>query len=283
MGLGLKAGIASAALGALAALSISNPARAASWHWQVAPGLQAKAAVALSNQIFALSTEAVSPGGYKIMRYGGGNTWTWYEAGGATALTVSERNQLWAVALDNSVWVHEGAWFYIPTNICENGSAIQIRQAPGDNTIAVGSGFAGNDIVYVVSNGTLRWWTGSCWSKLPALPSGTVKEVAIYDDASTVYDDGAWVSNFSGAIYRWNENISTWEAITTGIAAGLNSNRQAIGWDNASLWTFTTSGNFTVDTTWTYGGISQLGNTTGSQVTKIVVGTDKQVYQYWFD
>jgi hypothetical protein len=247
-------------------VSFASNAEAAHWR-QAATSLKAIAERDRIGDVFAWAiscTPAGLPGNYQIVYANEVGTpdvgyWTFPadpQNGAATSITVKGGTP-WAISVDNSVWYKSGTtWYYLPTNKCEGG-AITLRQQPGDTAIAVGD--AGN--IWVVESGgaptdTLRWWNGSCWVRLPTLPS-SVKEVSIWQGAPAGQRYRPWVVTQSGAFYQWNTS-NQWELIPNGTGLGVGT-YAAIGSDGVSRWTYNfTTNSFDYDSTWNLGAISQL-------------------------
>lgn len=278
--------MAVAAAVTIAASGLSRDANAASWHWRQLEK-NVNAVVVSSNFVYALSTnpfDYVPGSGWKLKKYL--TPTTWENVGGAAgrSLTVSEKNQLWLVAEDG-VWQRVGtSWYSYPKNACETGGGnITIRQVDFDNSIAVGKDAAGTDHPYVVgSDGVLRWWNGGCWYKMPALPSGSIKDVAIFDEYNNENDSLPWVVNGSEAFYRWNG--SSWTSITTGTGEGVSNWNAVIGSTGSTIWKINSAGSFSQDATWTFGAIKSLAavSSGSNMVTRALVDANARGWVYWY-
>lgn len=259
------------------------PAAHAAWQWRVQTSYGTPVCAKAAAGDMILSCEKAT-NGYRVKTWVRNNAWA-YE-GNAVGISLTKGNgNYWLVGEDHSVWVRlNGAWYSFAVNRCENGTPIRIRQAAGDHTLAVGYHSIWGEQLYVAEAGgsptnTVRWWNGSCWQRLPLLPSGSVREVAIFDDYYTSDDGLPWVVTLTGTIYRWDGN--QWVLLPNGTGNGVGGHlRKIIGSDNTSIWNYIQStDSFSLDTSWTYGQIVQLG-TYGDSAWDVrsVVAADGKLY-----
>jgi hypothetical protein len=221
---------------------------------------------------WALSTQVGPNGGQKVLKghwFSNGNgenpyiEWSVDGDAQATSLPWQRANywpgsgvgRVWAIAKGSSVWYRTTAgWFYMPTNRCEGGEAISLRHVVGDNSIAVGY----NSNVYVIeSSGSLRWWNGSCWFRMPTPPSPPTN-VAVWQVGEINTQTNVWISTTSQKFYRWTGYA--WTLISFGTGYGIGGSR-AIGSDGTSVWSLNGSGtSFTIDSSWQSQGLGAVRN-----------------------
>jgi hypothetical protein len=259
-------------LSSCSALLLSVFAGNASAAWQelgnIAYNPNAQQAVAITGEAYILGGPRV-PGGYHVKRsvWNGGSFPLWETLDGSvgTAITASQNRELWLVNENSEVWrrADGGGWSHLPTNNCDGGGHVIINQSPENlphNTLAVGEDANHSDTIFVVSDGTLRWWNGACWSKMPNVPSATVQDVAIdvtHPASTSPYAfQFPWVLTTVGTIFRWDG--TTWLQIPNALGTQLNNKALIVGIDATSLWGYNGT-YFTGLTSWTGGAIRSLG------------------------
>lgn len=223
---------------------------------------------------YALSCDVGPGGGQEVWVWDNVNK-RWGNDGGAegTSITHGEDGFTWLIAADDTVWGRiSGHWSSLGTNRCEGGS-IALRHAVGQNNIAVGKDSFGSEVYAVESvsgKDHLLWWNGSCWFRMPGLPSGSVREVGMYNSSLP------WVRNHNQEIYRWNG--SSWISLAPGIGTRL-VRRYIRGSDKTSIWTFSTSSGWTrVFDDWTNGLIRHIGPRASNFTGISVIDSDRNIW-----
>lgn len=264
---------------ALTGLAVSTDAHA-QLAWRKLPDSNNNLCASSVALPYALSCTTAPGGGKHLYRWNSSNR-TWSKQGSAegTSLTRGEDGAYYLVGANNTVWRNAGAgWAQYPTNRCEGGN-ISLQHTLRNNNIAVGVNTNGSHVYVIESvSGTDRslWWNGSCWFRMPALPSGSVRELAVYDDPAQGLDSLIWARNANMEVFRWTG--ATWVSMAPGLALGMIKN-YVIGSDGESIWYYDQVQGW-IPSNWTFGPIEHIGPKLDNFNFRSAIDDDGDVWVY---